>query len=451
MKTILILNLLGLIFVSIINTLAHAENETLSIEILGSSSYSVIGKSFPIKLLKIKSNLNTESVYAQFIPACKNSCPLLIVSDPYIGINWTGELVDRKWAERPNAVNGFIHADDDGPGYDPKTSIGTIWYSNISPSNIAGVGAPFLLNQISILIVHNRFYAGRNLKNYYEDFIRAANATPLLKEVNTNKIGFYGNSLGGYVALNGYLNSTIKPNAIVLQSPLMDLESQSNYLDTLPILITKNSNLLFEYQKFFDPFARRIFDFTRGTPATAPDAFHDYKIDNFASKIQTPTLLLHDTWDTIIPFENSYKLFNLNRKNIFPIWFMHATDIDFNNFQLGHNQSSEGLNGNNTSPFIQLFFFKNLKITNFAPVLYYNSIDLTAAIKQWHGASQRGQDISWLKDRLVDFCFSPRLLIYDLSPAAIHGTAKSFLVRTLENIWGIKKSEQEICDFIQNQ
>jgi cephalosporin-C deacetylase-like acetyl esterase len=422
--------------------------EVLNLEVLGNGTYSIINLDYPVKLLKIKSNLNSEPVFAEFVSACSSKCPLVIISDPYYGIDWTGDSLDSKWALRPNASTGYSFADEDGPNYQLNTTIGTVSYGLKNITEIAELGGLFLPNNISIMIVHSRFYRGRNLKNYIADFVRAVNATPLLAEVNTDRIGFLGTSLGGFVALNSALESQIKPKTLVLQSPLIDLAAQLNYIIQLPNLIHSNEELLLEYQKFFDSYVRRIYDFTGGAESENTRAYDPYRPAQLAPRISVPTLLLNDDWDTLIPMATARQLAQLNPTSIFPIWFQHATNINYNTFSMDHGQSSEGQNYTNTWPQYHLFMYRYLLNPSDPVTLYYHYTDLTMAYVQFHDAQLRGQDVGWLKSQLLNYC-RPNLNMVDISGSGINVTGTYYLASIIQHIWNVTKSENEICSYLE--
>jgi hypothetical protein len=130
-----------------------------------------------------------------------------------LGIDWSGESRDQKWANRPQAGQGYQHADGDGPS--PSTA--TLRYVLVAPDKaVLNSGAAlFLPNGISVAIIFHRFYLGRSVKDYIDDFTTAATALSELNDVDGQRLAFMGTSLGGFVAAYAHVHSKLPVKAVV--------------------------------------------------------------------------------------------------------------------------------------------------------------------------------------------------------------------------------------------
>ncbi len=426
--------------------------EVLSVKTLDTQTYS-LGPTlnYESRLLKVESNISTTPVYAQFVRGCTSGkCPVVIISDPYSGISWSGESVDSQWCGRPNASTGYKYADENGPLFSAGTSVGTLNFICKSPQEAANIGGLFVLSDINILVVFGRFYSGRSLDDYVNEFVRVSESINQIPEIDTNRVAFFGASLGGFITLNATMRTKTVLKALVAMSPLIDLDEQLKYIDSMPSRMTSNNELLIQFQKFFDPYQRRIYAFTGGTrPANNSNLLDDFKPGNFAPKLNIPTLLIEDEWDTLIPVEPAKQLAEMKTSLLSQIWFQHATSIDYNSFAIDHHQTGEGMTSNNTYPLYMLYLYDYLIPDTSAPNLYYDYNELTVAFSQFRQAQVRGQDIHWLRNLGLKFCRSGLTMI-DLSTAGMTFSARTYMAGIVTNLWGVTKSETEICDYLQN-
>lgn len=416
--------------------------ETLSVDVLSTQPYMLAGTTYQARQLAIRSSVDPEPVFALFVPGCTATCPVVVISEPYKGIDWTQDPVDARWAGRTGASAGYTWPDEDGPGYVPQKTIGTVRYALTSTTDLGNEGGIFLLNHVSVLVVLDRFYHGRNMEAYVSDFVRADNALPLIHEVDPTHVGFLGISLGGFVALGAQARVTVPPQALVLESPLMSLTAQFDYVDSLPGAVPATK--LGEYQQFFDPYLRRVTDFTKGPPAAVPQAFTPYEPDARAKSLRAPTLLMHDDWDTLVPVAPSRALAKASTKDVEAVFFQHATPVNFATFDMNHQQPSEGLSANVGYSLYEMFFLQHLLPAPAPVTLYYDHAALAKAMGEFHAASQRGQDVSWLRPRLVDFC-RPGLLLYDLSTDMSAQSPTEVLAAIASNVWGTPTTPATAC------
>lgn len=415
------------------------------IEWLQESNYNFVGTEYPMKMGRIQSGDLPAPVYVQWVAnGCVSACRTLVLVNPYGGIDWTGEAGDQKWLDRANAGAGYIHADDEGPGYIPGSSIGTLFYKKQTPSDSVSMGAVFLPNKVSLLVVSHRFYRGRNLKDYIHELQRVVSFFVDQGTVDPSRMAFFGASLGGFISLYSALDFKYPPKALVLLTPLIDLKKQVQFLDGLSGLISDPA-VVNAYNEFFEPYLRRIFDFTGGRPAQVPAAYSPYTIEGIAPRLKSKTLILHDTWDTLTPVSEAISLQQQTSAWSEILLYQHATGISWNTFDRDHSQKSEGLNQQNTWPFYSLFVYNQLLEPSETIVLYYDYLKFSTYFLEAKAAAGRSQDVSGLKNRMIELC-STRVRMIDYTGQIGEVTGRFYVQQIMKNIWGYNRQEVTICD-----
>lgn len=405
---------------------------------------SFLNKTYKMQMGKLSFDDLQDPVYFQWVSNCESLCPTVVIANPYAGIDWTKEAGDEKWWGRSGADVGYLFGDEDGPGFQLGITKGKLFYQKQSPLQTFQMGALFAPNQISLLIINNRFYRGRNLKIYVDEFIKVTEYFLNQKKINPDKMAMFGASLGGFIVAQASLTEKIKANALVLQSPLIDLKNQVNHILDYPSLISDNS-VLEGYVNFFEPYLRRIYPFTSGTPGQSAEMYLPYQLETVAKKLKSETLVLHDTWDTLVPVENS-KQFVTQSSSLSQIFlYQHTTGIDWNLFKMDHWQPNEGMSSESSWPWYHLFIYKRILNEDEPKTLYYEYFKLVGSINEVKQAKDRGQDISWFKNRLLDLC-QPNLNMNDYTSSIPPITGVQFLQHVMKEIFQFDKPENEICD-----
>ena len=208
------------------------------------------GRWYPYQLLRLEGR-NTPS-YAVYFPRSKTETVLL--TRPYTAINWTGEEVD------------------------------------LFQSNTASVGQilddsmVYVINGFTVLNVFARFYTGGDIQNDIDDITAGID----FLSGKTDKIGISGGSWGGFEALYGAANASLKPAAGVAYYPPSDMESWYNW--------TVGTG-----ESFFSPYRGRI-------DAAANGDFSRWSHEYLAENLETEFLLVHAPQDTLVPIQQSQNL-----------------------------------------------------------------------------------------------------------------------------------------------
>jgi len=416
---------------------------------LSNGLYKFLDKEFKTSQYKIIPKDGSAPIYAQWVSNCHYKCPTVIIANPYSGIDWTDDSIDQQWVRLANAYSGIFINDSLGPQtpeIDP--SLGNIFFQAQTTEQSASMGALFLTNNVSVLIVNSRFYRGRNLKIYVEEFKKTVQYFVQNEFVDQNKMAFWGASLGGFITSYASIQTPYKPKVLALLTPLLDLKNQYQYTDDV-LTYTNKTDVQNSYKDFFAPYKRRILDFTQGSPAQKPNAFEPFTLDYLAANLKTDTLTIHDTWDTLVPAEQSLKLVNLlnsNKQNVSLLLHQHATAINWDTFQRDHSQSQLGEGYSNESSYL---FFSSFILNRILPqtqnkILLYDFNKVSQTLTEIKAAQNRGQNIKWIKNHFLELCDSQNTLVdYTQTIGSING--RYFVQQVMKNIWSLDKSEDQIC------
>ncbi len=120
-------------------------------EVLSTGTYNKIGQTWSYQNLRLP-NQTGGYAYAKYFQAeGAGPHPVIVITKPYAGINWTGEAVDTRWADDYNnyvaagGVPPMCAPDVDSPDYDSKTS-STTCYSLTNSNKIGDEAFIYLWN-----------------------------------------------------------------------------------------------------------------------------------------------------------------------------------------------------------------------------------------------------------------------------------------------------------------
>jgi len=415
---------------------------------LQDSNLIVLGKNYKIKAQKIYFEVNQTPVYVQWISNCTINCSTVVMSNPYLGFTWSDDLGDRPWLNLLNAISGIFTNDTEGPYVGIDKTIGRIFFKSQNAEQIASMGANFLDNGLSVLIINGRFYRGRNLKDYVDDFSKAVSLFVSNGFINSQKMAFYGASLGGFIAAHSSVQVASPPKSLVLVTPLLDIQNQYDYVLNVSKNITDN-NVTQLYLQFFTPYIRRILDIGPGGPVENPQVFERYSVKYLINNLKSNFAIIHDTWDTAVPYSRSEKLyrdFHSLKYSKSLLLYQHDKPIDWNNFKIAHGQNEygEGFNEENFQLFYMPKLYNELLSKDQKTNIYYNYKQTEKLFLEIKAAQNRGQDISWLRDHLLQLC-SDQLNLIDYSYSVPDWKGDFLVLQFLKSIWGINLGINGTC------
>lgn len=255
-----------------------------------------------------------------------SDAPVVISNQPYAGIDWTGEDVDARWA----AGGAGLHPDVDAPAYDGDDVI------NYAPQTVdAAVNdcIAWVANGFACIEVYARFYAGGSL---VDDALDAASAYDFAlsrdAELDLSRIAAWGGSWGGMMTLEGAARAPTgaRPRTIVALAPPSDFADLATWTDVdLPAVYPRPADV----EAFFSPYWRRASPDIGRTPSGEARSLL-FRPEGLCPALPADTWLIHDEWDTLIPFRQSDALAAACPAH--GIWWRRQTPTDFADIGLDH-------------------------------------------------------------------------------------------------------------------
>jgi hypothetical protein len=139
----------------------------LAIEALGTSTFTEDSRTWTETRYRLR-RADGRATYVQWIPSDKpGPRPVVVVTMPYAGIDWTGEALDLRWAGYP--LTAGQHLDVDGPGFD---GTGMIVYDPTPLAAVIDQSRLHRLNDCATLLIYGRFYAGGDVRDDVADMAR---------------------------------------------------------------------------------------------------------------------------------------------------------------------------------------------------------------------------------------------------------------------------------------
>lgn len=414
----------------------NTDNQTIQMSLISEEKYSFLNKQYKMQLGKITNSSLKSPIYFQWISNCTQKCATVVISEPYAGIDWTDDPKDKDWINKANSYNGINVLDTEGPpvpGIDEN--LGYLLFKSQDKQQSAAAGALYLENNLSVLIIYNRFFRGRNFNDYVLEHSTVVKYFIENSKIDSANFVYFGASLGGGISLYSAMNGDYAPKALVLLTPLIDLKRQLEYtqeIQSKSISEQKKNS----YKDFFAPYLRRIID--------------NYTTQAIASKLKSNSLIIHDTWDTLVPYQSSWELYvelkNNNSLRSDMVLYQHAQAIDFEQFALDHSQpnKNEGYLLENSFLFFYNYIVQNLRNPTDAKINYYDYAKTLKMLSEFKSAQDRGQNIQWIKNRFKDLCHS-NIQMVDTSNAVPAVSGDYFIQQILKNIWGKDFSIDTVC------
>ena len=363
--------------------------------------------------------------YLLYQHAAAAKAPLLIMNEPYAGIDWTGEEVDERWASMGNGG----HPDVDAPNYDGEDQIA---YSLQNPADAVGSNNVWTFNGFASIHAYGRFYAGGTLEDDVLDAVAPyAFARTRPAEIDLARIGAFGSSWGGMMTLFGASQAPADaaPRTVVpisAPSDFVDLWTWSTdtFLDASanPGMVTG----------FYSPYWRRGTP-TLGTPPGGATAL-PYTHAGLCPGLPGTVILPHDTWDAIIPISQTLGL-AAACANVEPIYWPRATPLDLESATMTHGPFvSEGL-----LPSLLIYTYAAL-VLSLAPPEQADVYSVTSAPSlalhfQLILAEQKaGKDVDWILPRLRELA-DPRLQTFVAETSQLAPSA-DVLAIAVNQVWG---------------
>ena len=397
-------------------------------KVLLQKEYQSEGNAWTIKHLRLPNRYGGYA-YASYIASGTENAPTIVLAKPYVGIDWTGEAVDERWAAKVarsgiDATDCF--PDEDGPKYVAGESSEICYYLSDTAS-LGQEAFPYLVNNFNVMFAYGRFYAGGSFENDIGDALAALSFLATQRNINRSRIGIIGSSWGGLqsVYATRYTTRRFPVSVAVANSPLIDIPGIVKfYHEELPGLVSPA--VLTHYQRFYDPYLRRI---------DAADA-SAYTLDELASNIKRPILIAHDDGDTIIPARFSNALAALSPERVDGFWYEMMDQAPWQTRITSHGELEYGHTIAPLNTFTAAYLFTALggveQIMR-VPYSYFDMSKFFTHIKQYQIEER---DVSWLIPRLLEMA-SSQLSFVELSQDSTipEVNGEMFVSYWLNTIW----------------
>jgi hypothetical protein len=382
----------------------------------GSYSNSLDNRTYQFQLLQL-SEPGGRTTYALWFPPNSSAGPrpAVLFTEPYDGVTWSSASVDQSWLARYNPAQSD-YPDVNGPFYGPNS--GPITYYPWTMDQIPPTGGTCMIHNVGVLFAFERFYAGGSIADNVEDTTLALEFLQQQGGVDLKHLGIFGFSWGGFEALYGAANAPAGavPSVGVAWSTPSDMKQTYQYItQDLPGLI-QDPNVLAQRQLFYDPYDRRIIAGTVTSFSPLTLDFSSYNLNFLQANLKTKFLVFHDTWDTIVPFEQSVALVQALPGEVQGLWFPHVGPIDYNTLPLSHTPVQSELESSNAYVFTSVYLLERLLPANVQIYIPYSSSDIITYFTYLRSLQKQGVDISTLLPRLNDLT-DQRIVMIDESPS----------------------------------
>ncbi len=386
----------------------------VTVTVLLEATYSTPDITVPYQLLRLQAN-GAAPTYAQWFPPYPEEGvrPAMLVTRPYDGIDWTGEAVDQKWAARGTGA----FPDDDEPSYGPGSS--QIGYTTLPHLKAAEEAVIYRIHKMGALFVYGRYYAGGSIWNEVDDMTTGLAFLGQQSNVDSTRIGIFGASWGGFEAVYGaaYAPPTAVPKVGVALAPLALMDQQIQYLTQILPQSGAQPQILQQYQTFFEPYVRRIYASTNGAPDAPNSDYSFWDAQALAKRTTTQFLLIHDQWDTLVPFVQSETLNQLNPEVFHPLFMYQGAPRDFDTLTMSHGPM---LVLENKFPAIYSFYYSFALTRLLAPsetvLVLFEPESMRLFFQSVRQYQLAGHPVSWAAPLLIDMC-KPNVTVVDSSAA----------------------------------
>ncbi len=424
----------------------------LQVGLLSSGTYvGPGGGSYPFQRLRL-SRPNGTPTYAIWFPAPGSSASAraaaVLLSDPYGGIDWSGEAIDTDTFARVGHRGFQMIEDIHGPLQDP--TLPTFVPYDYSELDDAGGGAlAYLMNGISVVVSYQRAYAGGSFQNDVDDALAALAFLRTQANVDPARIGIWGSSYGGAVALHASARapSSYRPLFGALSTPIVDWKLFVEYADYMRYNHSDPGMATLR----LDPFRRRAL--AAATGAGGAVDFTPYATPALAASLVTKFLFVHDSFDTIAPMYTANELYFGTPGRHQAFVYPHLDRVlDLTRLEVTHAPVQPGFDEPSAILFCQAYLLTRLANSARGELLLPRFPGFDASLFAYLREQGRlGFDLPFfLRPRLLELC-DARIRIFDFAQdvaAAIPG--RRFVAQLLNTYWQAGVDETGVVAWLQN-
>ncbi len=358
--------------------------------------------------------------YVQYLASDKpGPRPVVVMTMPYAGIDWTGEEVDTRWAGYTLDASGE-HLDVDNPDFDGTS---TIVYQPMTVAAAEDQAHIHLLDDFAVVLVYGRFYTGGSVRDDVEDMKAGMWFVAEQAAIDKTRVGVFGGSWGGFEALyaSAYADPRAPARVTVAEFPPSDFTTLEPHFQE--VTGAAHAGLV--------PYVQRIHAGTGGAPGDPGADYSGLRVTDLCAHLPAKTVTLHDEHDNLVPFAQSQALlaacggdaqFWLRSGAIDPSMWTHGPLLEEPAPQSVVTYALDYLAENLATPDqTQLFSI-------------YSATSLETHLALVHAAQGAGRDVSFAAPRLLELA-DPRLYLLDYSDSTVHAGAE--VAATVVNAtWG---------------
>ena len=410
--------------------------DEVEVRVIAQGSEVFDDRTHPYTLLAITNARTGQVTYAQWVEPDGGHVqdgPVIVLTQPYAGIDWTGEEVDTRWATLGNGS----HADVDSPGA-PSTPE-NIAYSNANPRAGVDGAMVYLLNGISALHVFGRFYAGGDIEDDIEDMANGMRYLATREDIDKENIGVFGGSWGGFEAFYAAMHAPeeVTPDVGVAFYPLTDFEQEVRFVESFEQVQSVSQREAYRY--FFAPYLRRIYATTGGPPDRMGASYASVSHEAVDTKLRTPFFVFHDDQDTLVPFSMSQDL--VQNELISYTWFLHPEPVSLETASPSHG-ATIARHGLSVSTISTILLMSRLKDDGGTLLTLADSVAFEAMLSDLRDQNARGQTLGNFPAMLADLA-SARVQIFDLQ-TNVFVSGPVFVSARVNAVWNTNYTPENI-------
>jgi hypothetical protein len=386
-------------------------------EVLRSEPFTAEGRTFTTTLVRI-TRPDGARTYAQWIRSDLAHRPVVVITLPYSGIDWTGEELDERWAAT-EPLPGDVYLDVDGPGYDGRS---VILYEPYPPARGNAEAVAHLRNDASVLFVFGRFYTGGSPRDDSADMAAGMWFLAEQPDIDRRRVATYGASWGGFLALHAAAHADPRLRVIATTSyfPPADLAMWVDHART------REGAAL----DFMQPYLRRIYAATGGPPEDPTSDFAGLRTGDLCGHIAPETLLVHDQHDNLVPIAESEAVVGQCGGDAV-YWQREGTVAPA---LVTHGPLTDEPAPASLALYGLAYIHLRLATPGHGVTIAYNPEALVQHLALVRAARDRGADVGFAAPRLRELC-DPRLVLIDVGSGELVPGAAA-VARAVNQVFG---------------
>jgi hypothetical protein len=394
----------------------------LIIDVLGAGSLAIGEQTTDYELIRIMRE-DGEPTYVQWVRPLavdRGNASVVVQTQPYDGIDWSNDPVDLAFAAATprgdGLYNDFACEDDNGRG---------VVYFPVAAAVSANNAISHILNGHGTLLVFGRYYACDSVDDEALD-MRAALQFLASRddEIDLERIAITGNSWGGFLALSGAVGA---PNAV---TPLVVVPINP------PAILARMVDGIAALSTAFPPQQLAFFD----------SYLHRIAASNDLSRFETPalcagllgkhTLLLHDNWDTLVPFAGSEELVATcgATADVQGLWWRRQGPIDYEAVGLDHGLLGREPGYPSVFTLSTTYLYAHLNDAQHPIIALAARGALRSFLQLVHDDQAAGADVEHARVRVLEAMSSGSLLL--LVDENVGAAADVIWAEAINAVWG---------------